>query len=421
MSIELLLGSIWICILLGLFLALPRMIARRRNTSLRFGWLVVILVALFARLVPNLVLPMGAMWEVGMYQKIGDLVQRGEDVYSNPETEKYHPYLPFQMYWMAISRWSAEQLQLPFVKIYRLVPILADTAIALLIYLKLRNRATSVTPLLGGLLYAVNPITVYVSAYQGQFDAIPALMILLSLQWLPRSPSKAGGWIGLGILIKNWPVLALPSLLIGIHGVKQKLVLLVTASITVLAGVGFYVLLFNAGPVNLIIKSLVYNHGIGIWGYSYLIRLPSLFEPAFSGIFGWLYGYGRFITLSGLALVFWFKARHESPQAGIFTILLAFLALTHAFSIQYLMWIVPFAILEQEWRWLNRYTIGAFAYMFLAYTTLILEAPIMNVLPWPQADWWIIIPAGIPVWLVTVGWLINRLRIIESNPSIQTR
>ncbi|OGO28036.1 MAG: hypothetical protein A2W33_06220 [Chloroflexi bacterium RBG_16_52_11] len=415
MSTAILLGSVWIFILLGLFLALPRLISRQRNASFRLGWLVVILVAMFARLVPNLILPMGSVWEMQMYQSVGDLVLRGEDVYSNPETENYHPYLPFQMYWMAISRWCAEQLQLPFVKIYRLAPILADTAIALLIYLNLRNRSAGFTALLGGLLYAINPVTVYVSAYQGQFDAIPALMILLSLQWLSRSPSKAGGWIGLGILIKNWPVLALPSLLTGIHGVKNKLTLLVTASITILAGVGFYILLFPANPVNILIKSLVYNQSVGVWGFAYLIRLPRLLEPTLSGPHQWLLGNGRYITLLGLALIFWFKARRESPQAGIFTILLAFLAITHAFSIQYLMWVVPFAILELEWRWLNRYTIGAFAYMFLTYTTFILEPRIMHVLPWPQADWWIIIPAGIPVWLVTVGWLIHRLRTTESK------
>ena len=415
MSKALLLGSIWIFILFGLFLALPRLISRQRNASLRLGWLVVILVAMFARLVPDLILPMGSVWEMQMYQNIGDVVLRGEDVYSNPETENYHPYLPFQMYWMAISRWSAEHLQLSFVNIFRLLPILADKAIALLIYLNLQNRTTGYTPLLGGLLYAVNPVTIYVSAYQGQFDAIPALMILLSLQWLPRSPSKAGGWIGLGILIKNWPVLALPSLLTGLHGVKNKLTLLVTASITIAAGVGVYVLLFHANPINIFIKSLVYNQSVCVWGYAYLIRLPRLIDPTLSGPHLWLLNNGRYITLLGLALIYWFKARHESPQARIFTILLAFLAITHAFSIQYLMWIVPFAILELEWRWLNRYTIGAFAYMFLTYTTLILEPRIMNVLPWPQADWWIIISASIPVWLVTVGWLIHRLRTTESN------
>jgi hypothetical protein len=414
MSNALLLGSIWIILLLGLFLALPRLIPRRSTTSLRFGWLVVILIALIARLVPNILLPMGASFDIESYQIVSNLVLRGEDVYSSSESENRHPYLPLQMYWMAMARMSSDIFHVQFVKTVRLAPILADVAIALLIYLNLRDHSMDFAPLLGGLLYALNPLTVYVSAYHGQFDAIPALLILLALQQLARSPAKAGGWLGLGILIKSWPVLALPSMLAGVIGVKNKIALLATASLTILTGIGLYILLFDANPIDLLTRSLGYNHGIGVWGYSYLIKLLSHFDPAYPGIH-LLIRYGRFITLTGLGLIFWFKARHESPRAGILTILLAFIAITHAFSIQYLMWIVPFAILEQEHRWLNRYTIAAFAYMFLAYTTLILEFHITNWLPWPQADWLIIIPASIPVWLITIGWLVRRLRTTDTN------
>jgi hypothetical protein len=73
------------------------------------------------------------------------------------------------------------------------------------------------------------------------------------------------------------------------------------------------------------------------------------------------------------------------------------------------MWVVPFAILGPDGRWLTRYTLGAFAYMFLVYMTLIFTDNITRLLPWPQADWFIIIPASIPAWLVTVGWLRSRL------------
>jgi len=413
MSTALLLGSVWIFILLGLFLVLPRLISRHWNANLRFGWLLVILVALIARLVPDLILPMGASYDIQSYKIVSNLVLRGEDVYSNPKTEDRHPYFPFQMYWMALARWSASKFHIQFVKIVRLAPIFADIAIALFIYLNLRGRTRGPIPLIGGLLYAVSPLAVYVSAYHGQFDAIPALMILIALQWLPRSSWKAGGWLGLGILIKSWPVLALPSLLAGTYGVKNKLTLFLTASIVVLASIGLYTLLYESSPVNILIRAVGYNHGVGVWGYSYLGSMLSRYLPTYSGFHTWLLEMGRFITLAGLALIFWFKARHEAPQAGVLTILLGFIAITHAFSIQYLMWVVPFAILEQEQKWLNRYTIGAFAYMFLAYTTLILEFHITNLLPWPQADWWIIIPASIPAWLVAVGWLVHRLRTIQ--------
>jgi hypothetical protein len=117
----------------------------------------------------------------------------------------------------------------------------------------------------------------------------------------------------------------------------------------------------------------------------------------------------RYLTLIALGTAWILRARHERPKAGVLTVLVVFFAVTHAFSVQYLMWMVPFAVLNEEHRWLTRYTLAAFAYMLLAYTTLILEMHITNLLPWPQADWFLIMPAGLPAWLVTVGWAKERL------------
>jgi hypothetical protein len=119
--------------------------------------------------------------------------------------------------------------------------------------------------------------------------------------------------------------------------------------------------------------------------------------------------YGKYITLGILGLAWWYKARKESAHAGLLTILVTFFAGTHAFSIQYLIWLIPFAILDQEYKWLRYYTLAAFAYMFLVYNTLILEMHITDLLPLPQADWFIIMPAGLPAWIVCMGWAYKRL------------
>ena len=156
-------------------------------------------------------------------------------------------------------------------------------------------------------------------------------------------------------------------------------------------------------------RALGYNWGLGVWGYTYFFRLISVLQPAATALFEWFIRNGRYVTLLALGLVWLIRARKQLPADGILTTLVAFLAVTHAFSIQYLMWVVPFAILVQDHRWLRRYTLAAFAYMFLVYMTLILTANVTRILPWPQADWYIIIPASIPAWLVTVGWLGSRL------------
>lgn len=365
--------------------------------------------ALIARLAPNFVLPVGAGYDIESYQIVGDLILRDEEVYASPATVNRHPYLPFQMYWMAFARWGADAVHLPFVKIVRLAPIGADVGIALLLFVSLRRSGSPKAAFCGGLSYALNPIPVFVSAYHGQFDAIPALFTLLALYWLDKSPLAAGGWLGLGILDKSWPMLAFPSLLIGTQGWRRRLLLLGATLAVSLAGVGVYVNVFSADPMVVLGRALGYNWGVGIWGYTYFFRMFSVLRPDSAAPFYWLVRYGRYLALAALGLVWLVRARKEPPGAGILTILVAFFATTHAFSIQYLMWVVPFAILNQEYRWLTRYTLGAFAYMFLAYTTLILEMHITQLLPWPQADWFIIMPAGLPAWLVMVGWAGRRL------------
>jgi hypothetical protein len=177
-----------------------------------------------------------------------------------------------------------------------------------------------------------------------------------------------------------------------------------------LTGVTAYCVAFGADPVALVLRAISYNHGIGVWGYTYLARLPYESPLRFDLVFNWAIRYGRYLTLLGLGLVWAWRARREALPAGLLTLAVAFLALTHAFSIQYLVWVVPLAILEADHVWLRRFTLAACAYMLLAYLTLILGLHITTLMPWPQADLWLIIPAGLPAWLVCLGWLVARLR-----------
>ncbi len=407
MSLALQLSLLWILVVLGAWLGLPGTLSKRISSARRATFLVGGF-ALAVRLVPNFLLSGGAAYDIESYGIVGDLLLRGEDVYAASTTLGRHPYLPLQLYWIALARWSTHALGLPFVQIVRLAPIAADVGLALSLFTALRWRGLE-TASRGGLSYALNPIPVFVSAYHGQFDAIPALLTVLAILTVARSATISGGWLGLGILNKSWPVLALPSLLWGAEGMRRKLLFLTTAVLVPLAGLLLYTGLFHADPLSILRRATGYNHGVGIWGYSYFSRLLWALRPDLSGPLGWLASNGRFLTLTALALVWLLWARKEAPGAGILTILVSFFAITHAFSIQYLMWVVPFAILEQERRWLARYTLAAFGYMFLVYATLILAPLISTVIPWPQADWSVIMPAGLPAWLVTLAWAWSRL------------
>lgn len=377
--------------------------------STRRAVLIVVTVAAVVRLIPNFLLPMGAGYDIESYGIVGDLVLEGQDVYGSAQAAHRHPYLPLQMYWMALARWGSLVTSASFVRIVRLAPIGADVAIAVVLFLALQRGGSTQRGLRGGLLYALNPVPVFVSAYHGQFDSIPALFLLAAVTTWRQSALASGGWLGLGILSKSWPVLALPSLWTGIRDWRKKAVFLLGTAAVPLAGIGLYLVAFPGQPRVALSRALGYNWGVGVWGYSYFFRLASVLKPELTEPFHWLVRNGRYVTLAVLGMVWVVRARREAPAAGILTVLVAFFAATHAFSIQYLMWIVPFAVLADDHRWLARYTLAAFAYMFLAYMTLILEMHVTNLLPWPEADWFLIMPAGLPAWLVTVGWTAQRL------------
>jgi Glycosyltransferase family 87 len=411
MDQVLFLATLWAIGLLVAYLTLPYLLRRwKSSASSSIGWFVVLIVgvALIVRLVPNFLLPVGAGFDIESYQIVGRMVLDHKDVYASVETLDRHPYLPLQMYWLGLAVWLADATGILFVKIVRLLPIAADAAIALALFLYLRRSIPLKDAFLAGLLYACNPIPVFVSAYHGQFDALPMLVLMLAI--MMNSPS-AGFWMGLGILVKSWPVLGLPSLLHGIPGWKGRSLFLAMVVAVPLTGIGAYALVFHTTTfAPMLTYVLGYNHGIGAWGYAYLAQLLSMLVPHWDGVFSLVIQYGKYLTLGALGLVWLVCARQQSPAAGILTILVAFFAFTHAFSIQYLVWLIPFALLNREYKWLQLYTVAAFVYMLWTYMTLILDMRVTQWMLWPQADWFLIRPTAVPVWLVTVLWIVERLR-----------
>lgn len=413
MSLQLAGAAVWSVALLTSCLGLPT-ILHRFNYPKNNYWAWILGVAILARLVPHLLVPAGGNYDIESFHILSDLINNGEDIYSNPIAEGRHPYLPLLVYWIGFAGKFAESIHQPFEVIYRLLPIVADVGICLVLYFFMKGKDIQ-SAFKGAMWYALNPIAVFVSAYQGQFDSLPILFILLAVFSLGNSPWITGSWMGLAILTKSWPVLALPSILTSLNTIRKKAITLFMILLIILIGVGLYIWLFKSDLLTLLPRALSYNHGLGVWGYTYFFRLVWILKPELEFIFSWIVENGRFITLIGLGIVWFARARFEAPAAGILTVLVSFLALTHAFGIQYLVWVLPFAVINYENRWPDIYTATAFLYMLLAYFSLILTTSITRVMPLPQADWFIIMPAALPVWIVSILWMVDRLRLRRTS------
>lgn len=370
----------------------------------------ILLLGLILRLFCAFLLWDQSNYDIDSYFLVSQHVLAREDTYGTDDTLRRHPYLPLQMYWVGIARVLSEQANLPFAFVVKWAYILADICLAFVIYDYLKQTSTAEGKK-GALLYALNPIALFISSYHGQFDALPLLFSILGLFALSNHCSwKAGFWLGLGIWVKSFPILALPTAVRLVRTVYDKVVVLSFSLFIPLLGVMFYVWVYNSTLQHVFMRAVGYNHGIGVYGYTYLLRLIALSNESLSPQIKVYLEQSRFVTL-GFMIIVWFIAlgKTANPFRIYFITLLSFMALTHAFSIQYLVWVIPLAIMVGEERWLLRYTLASFSYAFLVYNTLINNFSIDNILPWPQADLWIIIPASIPVWLLSLVWLISLI------------
>jgi len=406
-----LLGPLWALGLLISFLWISNKKLKIRIVRYPIIWIIGI--TFLVRLIPAFILQTGSNYDIESFRLVADNVRDLKDIYTVVETGNRHPYLPLQMYWIGFAGWLADETGSGFNSIVRLAPIIADALIVLLLY-NVISKKNIMDPIIGGLLYALNPVSVYVSAYHGQFDSIPLLFLLVSLFYAGTSAYKSGFWLGIGIWIKSWPVLGLPIILNTFRGIKKKILFGLAMVVLPLVGVIIYLLIFQADFFTTISKALGYNHGMGVWGYTFFVKM--LGSAIFPDMNIWkILNFSRFVTIGILGLVWFLVARKQSPINGVLTILLAFFVFTHAFSIQYLVWLIPFGILIGDIRWIKWFTMAAFAYMFLVYHTLILDMAITNIMHWPLADTWIIIPASVPVWLVTFFWFIKHGEIYKNG------
>jgi hypothetical protein len=417
MELLLSLGLLWVIGLLVVSLSAQNSILPS-DKSWRYVLAIIFLIALVVRLVPNFLLPVGASYDIDSFNITAQLLADGQDVYSAPEAVGRHPYLPLQMYWMRAAQVLSVSSGLAFPKVVRLLPIMADALIAGLIFLILREKKWNRKAWQGAIFYALNPITILVTSYHGQFDSIPALLILLSWTSWKRVSTHSdflrGGvsatFLGLAILIKSWPILFLPVMLMAQKKWKVRITYTLQTALPSVIAIYIYSSQFNSDLITILTPALTYNHGFGIWGYTYFIKLGERFGLFSSELVNWLIGVGRWITLGIMGVLFWGQPREWSSIKSFLAVLLSFYAFTHAFSIQYLAWVIPFAVIANQRLPLKRFLLAASAYMIMAYFTLILSFRIADTIAWPLADIVLIIPLGIPAWLTVLHWYFKELR-----------
>lgn len=121
---------VWLLLVTAGFLLVRRPEERTPKRAIPLA--LILMIALLARLLPALLLPVGAGYDIDSYRLVTDALLGGREVYTSSVGR--HPYLPFQMYIMGAMAYLSQASGLPYVVAIKLPAIFADVAITGLIY-----------------------------------------------------------------------------------------------------------------------------------------------------------------------------------------------------------------------------------------------------------------------------------------------
>lgn len=357
-----------------------------------------------------LLLPVGAGYDIESFQLVGEAFLNGEEIYTSAARGR-HPYLPMQMVIIGLSTYLSHTTPLPFVIWHKLPAVLADVAITGIIYQVFRRWGSAKEmAIFWALLYAINPISVLVSAYHGQFDSIPSLLLLLSwLTWhFGRHIKRSAAFEGFAILNKTWPFIFFPVIFIRLPDNRRRLIYsLITLGIPIIFTTG-YVLYHGSDPMPMLRRALTHSGVPGYWGFSALLAVPARlgFDP--QPILQALLNVQRILLLlAGLFTLWW--TRRQGALDALLTIMLAIFTVTQGMGIQWLVWPLAFAVVAQENRWLKWYTLAG-TFMMLVHLYGLHLYPWANTLLDPQTADFLLRVSSIPVWIIVLLWTVKRLR-----------
>lgn len=404
-------GLVWIGLLTAAFLAvrLPTDDTGRPTRLGTLGLPILLLIAAAVRLLPALWLPVGAGYDIDSYRLVTDALLDGREIYTSVSGR--HPYLPFQMVVLGAMAVLSRGTGLPYVVAVKLPTVAADVAlVAALWYGTQRLGRSREAAALVALLYALNPVSVLVTAFHGQFEAITLLLIVLAWLAWPAAGRRHASALGMGLAVANktWPVILLPVIVMRLRGWRPRLVYTALALAVPVLFTAIYLIAFSADPAPMLRRALTHRGVPGYWGIGAPLWPLGMRYGWAQAAYDWLVAIRTPLLLAAVLLALWWTRRQAAHQA-ILTVILSLLAATVGFGIQWLLWPVPFALLSGEWRWTRAYTLAAVV-MLLVHLYGLHMVPWFG--PWEPGN-----PvdlamrfSALPAWLIVVAWTIDRLR-----------
>ncbi len=276
--------------------------------------------------------------DVSAWHKCAAIMASGHNPYDTPLLISWPPLWPVLT---LLSHGIAEATAVPFSLVVKVFPIAADVIVTAVLYAIASDFG--LPPFLTAAAYAFNPIAVYTSAIHGNFDSIPALCLTMAILYVccldDKTGMRAGVWLGVGAAFKTWPLLILPALVTGSRPLRRQLTIAIVA-----IGVFLAALLLPWPFIgrSAIVSILRYRGYQGWWGITAIAFLSGHELPIR------LVSFIFYVAMAAAALILLLKK--TSAARGALLLLLTFYLATPGFGLQYLLWIVPIALIADQRR-----------------------------------------------------------------------
>lgn len=268
-------------------------------------------------------------YDTQSYNVIGVLTLNRISIYPDPAISR-HPYLPFFLFLETGALLLARLIHAPQIVILKFIFTLFHLFSVYTIY-HLVKKSLRIT-----LLYAINPISLLIIAFHGQFDIIPLTLILYSIMLIhEKKYSLIMLLLGFAFTAKTWPILFIVPFLKRIPK-KFWLLFCIPPLIFLLT----YMALFFSTPFVSVARVLAVYQGVGgIWGFGKVLLLLGADKLI-------LFSY-KVVFVAGF---FFYSILQKKKQLieELVELLLAFFIFTPGFGIQWFIWLVPFFFFSKK-------------------------------------------------------------------------
>lgn len=347
--------------------------------------------------------------DIYLMYKMGITFLEGSNPYLSLD---FNSYPPLAIYLEAISINISSSLRTEFVTVFKFWPNLADFILGFLIYkFLIKMKTKPVNAALWAIFFLLNPVSIIISSVHGQIDSITNLFVVISVFILTFYHKRlyvylSAIFLGIALAIKPNPVMLIPLFIFykDLH-LKQKIIyLMLIFSPLILTVFPF----LGDNPKQVLFKMLFYS---GFNDISFAAVLRSIWYQVNAGVAlplsSELLNASKFVFGTGAIILILFSAGSRNLAKACLAIYLLFLSAYFGIASQYLVWVIPFAILAKE-RMIFLYCFfGSLAlfgfYLFFGPDILFGKLYLMQ--PYQTKHIYLYFLGNLAFWVLTLVWI----------------